>query len=49
MGKIHDVGIIEAPDRPYYLGVFTTDQTNEQTTKDNIAQISKIVYEYLGG
>jgi len=49
VGKIHDVGIIEAPDRPYYLGVFTTDQTNEQTTKDNIAQISKIVYEYLGG
>jgi len=49
VGKIHDVGIIEAAQRPYYLGIFTTDQTNEQATKDNISQISKIVYELLGG
>lgn len=47
VGKIHDVGIIEAPNRPYYLGIFTIDMTDEETTKKTQAQISKIVFEYM--
>ena len=46
VGKIHDVAIIQLPKRIYYLGVFSTDITNEETAKNNIADISKMVYEY---
>lgn len=46
-GKLHDVAIVDLPGKPYFLGVFTTDITNEEKTKENIAAISKIVYDYM--
>lgn len=46
VGKIHDVALIKLPKRTYYLGVFTTDITDEGKTKKNIADITKMVYEY---
>lgn len=47
IGKVHDVGIIDLPGRPYYLGVLTTDITDEDDANKTIAKISKMVYEYM--
>ncbi len=47
IGKIHDAGIIDLKNRPYFLGVFTTDMKDEVKTKKAIANISKIVFEYM--
>uniref|UniRef100_A0A7C4M023 Serine hydrolase n=1 Tax=candidate division CPR3 bacterium TaxID=2268181 RepID=A0A7C4M023_UNCC3 len=44
IGKIHDVGIVDLPGKPYFLGVLTSDMTDEKKAKDIIATISKIVY-----
>jgi len=49
IGKIHDAGIIDLKNRPYFLGVFTTDMKDEVKTKKAIANISKIVFEYMTG
>ncbi len=47
VGKIHDVGIIDLPQRPYYLGILTTDITNEKETKETLAAISKLVFDWM--
>lgn len=47
IGKIHDVGIVDLPNKPYYIGLMTTDITDEETTKKTLAYISKLVYEYM--
>lgn len=48
IGKIHDVGIIELPNGyPYYLGVLTTDITDEKKAKKIIAEISRLVFSYM--
>ena len=43
---IHDAGIINLPQNPYYLGVFSTDIPDPEEAKEIIAQISKLVFEY---
>ncbi len=43
----HDVGIIDLPNRPYYLGVFTSDNPDEVDAITIIATISKNVYDYF--
>ena len=47
VGKIHDVGIVDLPLHPYYLGILTIDMIDDTVTKNNLAQISKLVYEYM--
>lgn len=47
VGKIHDVGIIDLPLHPYYLGILTIDMTDDAVTKNSLSQISKLVYEYM--
>jgi len=44
---VHDAGIVVLPDRPYFLGVMTTDITSEEETKEQIARISKIVFSQV--
>lgn len=46
VGKIHDIAVIKLPKRSYYLGVLTTDVTDEALAKNNMADISRLVYEY---
>lgn len=43
----HDVGIVDLPGRPYYIGVFTTDNPNEDDAKKIISEISRLTYEYF--
>ena len=47
IGKIHDVGIVELANNPYYLGVMTTDMRDDDATKKTIATISKTVFEFM--
>ncbi|MBM3282641.1 serine hydrolase [Candidatus Gottesmanbacteria bacterium] len=47
VGKIHDVGIIDLPNKPYYLGILTSDMTNEEQTKNTIALISEWIFEFM--
>lgn len=46
-GAVHDVGIIEYKDKKYYLGVFTSDITDEDQAKKLIGTLSKTVYDFL--
>lgn len=47
INKIHDAGIVHLPNRPYFIGVFTTDQTDEERAKDLIRRISRLTFEYM--
>lgn len=47
IGKIHDVGIVDLSGKPYFIGVLTSDMTDEEKAKATIAQISKIVFEEM--
>lgn len=46
-GQIHDVGIITDGKNTYYLGIFTSDITDETKTTKLIAEISRVVYEAM--
>ncbi len=43
----HDVGIVDLPKRPYYIGVLTVDNPSEEDAIKTIAEISKLVFEYF--
>lgn len=45
--NIHDVGIVDYPKRPYYIGVFTSDDPSDEDAVSTIARISKLVYDYI--
>ena len=44
---MHDAGIVTDGKTTYYIGVFTNDITDEEETTKIIAEISKLVYDYL--
>lgn len=44
---IHDVGIVVHPTHPYYIGVFTNDVTDDQAAEEAIAEVSKLVYDFV--
>lgn len=44
---MHDVGIVTDATATYYIGILTSDITDEEEAKKIIAQISKLVYDYL--
>jgi len=48
-GIIHDAGIIDFYQNPYYLGVFSTDVPDQEEAQKIIAQISKLIFEFKGG
>lgn len=47
VGYIHDVGIIALRDKPYFLGVMTNDILDVEETEQTIAEISKLVFDYM--
>lgn len=47
VGEIHDVGVIVSPTTTYYIGVLTSDVTDEDAAVKLIAQISKVVYDFM--
>lgn len=44
---IHDVGVVTDGKATYYIGVFTNEVTNEEAAVKLIAQVSKIVYDFM--
>ncbi len=44
---MHDAGFVTDGKTTYYIGVFTNDITDEEETIKIIAEISKLVYDYL--
>lgn len=44
---MHDVGIVTDGKATYYIGVFSSDITDEEEAKKIIAEISKLVYDYF--
>lgn len=44
---MHDAGIVTDGKITYYIGVFSSDITDEEESKKIIAEISKLVYTYL--
>lgn len=49
VGNIHDGGIVDNGKNPYILVVMTDSIKDEAKTKDNIAQISRQIYNLRGG
>jgi len=47
IGFVHDVGIVDLPGRPYYIGVLTSDVKDETLAKEAIATASKLTFDYL--
>ena len=47
IGAVHDVGIIVSPKKSYYIGIFTSDITDEEQAADLEAKVSKAVYDFL--
>lgn len=47
IGFVHDAGLVTDGELHYYIGVFTSDITDEQKTAELIAEISKTVYYFL--
>ena len=43
---LHDVGIVDLPDRPYIIGIFTHGISDEQKTVSTIARLSRLVFDY---
>lgn len=47
VGSLHDVGIIVYENKPYFLGVMTSDIGNQETvTRETISEIAKNIIEY---
>lgn len=47
VGAVHDVGVVESANTKYYIGVFTSNITDEERTSEEVAQISKLIYEFM--
>lgn len=47
VGNIHDAGIVDLASHPYFLGILTSDMTDEESTKKNMAKISELVYQEM--
>lgn len=47
IAKLHDVGIVEKPNRPYILAIFTSDVIDENRTKSVMAEISRKIFSVL--
>lgn len=45
--QVHDVGIIDLEGNPYYLGVLVSDNPSDENAVKLIAQISKLVFDYM--
>ncbi len=43
----HDVGIVDIKDRPYYIGIMTSNMLiDEVKVKESMARVSKIIFDY---
>jgi beta-lactamase class A len=46
-GSVHDVGVVVSGDTTYYIGIFTSDVSDEEQAAKLEGDLSKIVYDFL--
>jgi len=46
-GTVHDVGVVVHGDTEYYIGIFTSDITDEEQASTLAAEVSKTVYDFM--
>lgn len=49
LGVVHDVGIVVGPKTTYFIGILTSDVSDEEKTNALMGELSKIVFDYLNG
>lgn len=47
VGNVHDVGIVVSANKTYYIGILTSDVTDEDAAEKLEAEISKLVFDSL--
>lgn len=47
IGAVHDAGVVEHEDSKYYIGIFTSNITDEEQVSEQVAEVSKAVYEFM--
>lgn len=47
VGYIHDVGIVVGPKARYYIGIFTSDISDEAKAMEHMARLSEQVYAFM--
>ena len=47
VGSVHDVGIVSGSNVTYYIGIFTSDITDEEQSSVLLSQVSKKIYDYM--
>lgn len=47
IGVVHDVGIVEYEKMKYYIGVFTDNINDEEQTSEEVADISRAIFEFM--
>ncbi len=46
-GNVHDVGIVVAGKAKYYIGIFTSDITDDEQASALEAKLSKLVFDFM--
>jgi beta-lactamase class A len=46
-GSVHDVGVVSGGKLTYYIGIFTSDITDEEQSSVLLSQVSKKVYDFM--
>jgi beta-lactamase class A len=47
IGGVHDAGIVEDGSTAYYIGIFTSDITDEEQAAELLSTVSKTVYDFM--
>lgn len=47
VGAVHDVGVIESNNLKYYVGIFTGDIHDEEQAAEQVAEVSRAIYEFM--
>lgn len=47
VGAVHDAGVVESSKAKYYIGIFTSNILDEEQTSAEVAEVSKLIYEFM--
>jgi beta-lactamase class A len=47
IGAVHDAGVVEFGKTKYYVGIFTSNITDEERTSEEVAAVSKAIFEFM--
>lgn len=47
VGAVHDAGVVDNGKNRYYVGIFTSNITDEERTSAEVAEVSKIIYDFM--